>query len=396
MRSTRPAAARPSKASPARPAPEPGPASGGKPLLLVHGTDDYAVKQRAREVFRQWSAAVGGMDHETIDAQAGHFGEALRALGRLREALQTLPFFGSGKVVWFQNCSFLGDDRAATAAAVTEALADLGAELQSFSWQNVRLLISAGKVDKRRSFYRILEKLGAVEVYTAWSADDKDWAVEAAAWARRALRHRRQDIGEEALATLVHQAGPNRQQLASEIEKLSLYASGRATIDVADVQAVVTRNKQARAFALADAFGDRDLPRVLHTLDHELWTLRIDKSRSEIALLYGLITKVRAMLFLKEMIREGWFRADAEYGRFKSQLEGVPAGRFPDDKRLNPLAMHPYMLHRALGQTRHYTTAELVRAMERLLECNRQLVSRGLDEAMVLQQTLVHIVRRDA
>jgi hypothetical protein len=35
---------------------------------------------------------------------------------------------------------------------------------------------------------------------------------------------------------------------------------------------------------------------------------------------------------------------------------------------------------------------ELVRAMELLLECNRKLVSSNLEEALVLQQTLVQIV----
>jgi len=37
-------------------------------------------------------------------------------------------------------------------------------------------------------------------------------------------------------------------------------------------------------------------------------------------------------------------------------------------------------------------TAELVRAMELLLQCNQRLVLSGLDEALVLQQTLVQIV----
>src|SRR5262245_39179465 len=127
------------------------------PVCLVHGDDDYAVKQRARQVYQQWSAELGGMDHEVIDAQSANSGEALKALGRLRESLQTLPFFGSGKAVWFQSCNFLGDDRTASASAVTEALAELSQELKSFVWQNVRLLVSAGKVDKRKTFYKTLE-----------------------------------------------------------------------------------------------------------------------------------------------------------------------------------------------------------------------------------------------
>ncbi len=403
MRSTKPAAAtsikRPSRRgpasakSPASPTPE---GAEETRLLLVQGTDDFAVKQRARLVFQQWSEALGGMDHEIIDAQAGNTNEALKALGRLRESLQTLPFFGTGKAIWFQSCNFLGEERTATSQAVTQALGELAEELKQFSWENVRLLISAGKTDKRRSFYKTIEKLGTVETHTAWSLDDKDWALEAEAWTRRALRTRKKDINEEALAELVNNVGPNRQQLATEVEKLSLYVGERAAIATADVRAIVTRNKQARAFALADALGARDLPKVLQTLDNELWNLQFDRSRSEIGLLYGLISKVRAMLFLKEMMREGWVRAEAGYPQFKSQLGRVPADCFPDDKRFNPLSMHPFMLHRALGQARNYTSAELVRAMELLLECNRQLVSRSLDEALVLQQTLVQILRPDA
>src|SRR5580704_11239379 len=95
------------------------------PLLLVCGDDDFGVKQRAREIFQKWSAEVGGSDHEIIDASVSNSGEALNALSKLREALQTLPFFGSGKAIWLQSCNFLGEERAAEAQAVTENLSDM-------------------------------------------------------------------------------------------------------------------------------------------------------------------------------------------------------------------------------------------------------------------------------
>jgi DNA polymerase III subunit delta len=363
------------------------------PLVFIHGDDEFAVKQRAKGLYEQWCAEVGGMDHEIIDAQAGHSGEALKALGRLREALQTLPFFGTGKVVWFRQCNFLGDERAASAQGVTEGLADLAEELKAFSWQNVRLLISAGEVDKRKKFYKAMEKLATVESHAAWSMDDKNWAYEAEALARRTAQEQHKEIREEALAELVANVGPNRRQLINEVEKLCLYAGGEAEIGLEAVGAIVTRNKQARAFALGDALGERDLPKLLRRLDEELWELKLDRQRSEIGLLYGLITKVRAMLFLKEMMREGWVKPDVDFGRFKAMLDRVPADQLPADRRFNPLAQNPYVLYKALGQARRYSTQELVRAMQRLLECNQRLISSALDGALVLQQTLVQIVR---
>jgi DNA polymerase III delta subunit len=54
--------------------------------------------------------------------------------------------------------------------------------------------------------------------------------------------------------------------------------------------------------------------------------------------------------------------------------------------------LNPYVLYKALPQAKKYTQDELVRAMDLLLRCNQRLVSSGLDEALVMQETLVQIV----
>ncbi len=362
------------------------------PVVLIWGADEFTVKQRAKEIYTRWCAQLGGLDHEVIDAAVNNGAEALKAVARLREALQTLPFFGSAKAVWFQNCSFLGDERAANTQAVTEALADLAQELKQFSWKDVRLLISAGKVDKRKTLYKTLEKIGTVEGYAGLSIDDRDWVGQAEAIALRQLKALGKTISEEALSELVARVGPNARQLNNEVEKLALFVGDRVEVQVGDVTAVITRNKQARAFALGDALGDRDLPRLLRCLDEELWELKSDSQKSEIGLLYGLISKVRAMIFLKEMLREGWLKGDADYNRFKAQLERIPPNSLPEDKRFNPLAMNPYVLFKALPQTRCYSPAELIRAMDLLLQCNQQLIFSRQDEAMALQRALIQIV----
>ena len=368
------------------------PAASTPPLTLICGEDEFAGKQRAKQLFQQWSEELGGMDHEIIEATVSNSGEALAAIARLREALQTLPFFGSGKVVWLRDCNFLGEERAASAQAVTETLAELAEELKKFSWRGVRLLLSAGKVDKRKTFFKTLDKIGTVEIHSGWSADDRDWVNRAEMAARSAIRERQKEIAGEALAELVNRIGPHPRLLDSEIEKLCLYVGDRKQIEADDVAAVCTRNKTARAFALGDALGDRDLPRLLGRLDEELWEMKFDSQKSEIGLLYGLISKVRAMLLLKEMLREGWIKPEMDYNRFKAQLERVPAEKLPSDRRFNPLALNPYVLYKALPHARKYSQDELVRAMDLLLRCNQRLVSSRLDETLVLQQALVQIV----
>src|ERR1700722_3287609 len=382
--------------APANPPNKMPPAKSASSVALICGDDEFSVKKRAKEIFQSWSEESGGMDHEIIDASVSNSGDALNAIAKLREGLQTLPFFGSAKVIWLRDCTFLGEERAASAQAVMETLGDLAAELKNFKWQDVRLLISAGKVDRRKTFFKTLEKIGTVENFEALSADDRDWAERAEAAARAAIRERQKEISEEALAELVARVGPNARQLENETEKLALFVGDRETIEFEDVAAICSRNKTARAFALGDALGERDLPRLLKRLDEELWEMKFDSQKSPIGLLYGLISKVRAMLMLKEMLCEGWIKPELDYNRFKAQLTRVPAEKLPADKKFNPLALNPYVLYKALPQVKKYGQTELVRAMDLLLRCNQRLVSSGLDEALVLQQTLIQIVATQA
>lgn len=362
------------------------------PIALISGDDDFSVKQRARQLFELWCAEAGGFDHEIIDAAVSNAGEALSSLGRLREAINTLPFFGGAKVVWFQNCTFLGEDRTAASGAVTEAMAELADQLKKFKWQGVRLLVSSGKADKRRAFYKAVLSLGVVETFNALTAEDKDWAAMAETHVLKFLKASAKEMGDEALAELVNRVGPNLAALANEVEKVVLYVGARREISLADVQLIVTRQKHAKAFGLGEALGERDLPKLLRTLDEELWEVRLDKSRSEIGLLYGLISKLRTLILVKELRREGLLKPARDYFSFKTQLERMQTSGLPEDRRFNPLALHPFVLFSASKQVDNYESHELVSGMETLLECNRRLVSSQLDEALVLQQAVVEIV----
>ena len=366
------------------------------PLYLITGDDDFAVKSRAKQIYEQLCQDSGGFDNELIDASASNGGAALAAIGKLREAMQTLPFFGGCKVIWFQNCNFLGEERAASSAAVTEALGELADELKGFKWEGVKLVITSPKVDKRKVFYKAVDKLGTVESFAGWSLDDKDWVDAAEMAARQQLRELKKEISEDALALMVANVGPNSRALTNEVEKLSIYVGERKEITVEDVETIVSRNKQAKSFALADAVGARDLPKLLKILDQELWALQTDSQKSEIGLLYGIISKMRTILFLKEMVKEGWIRPDVQYAQFKAALERISPEALPQDRKFNPLAMHPFMLYNSLGHTKRFTSEELVRAMELLLMANQRLVTTSTDEALILQDTLIKIVQGNA
>jgi DNA polymerase III delta subunit len=81
-----------------------------------------------------------------------------------------------------------------------------------------------------------------------------------------------------------------------------------------------------------------------------------------------------------------------DYNSFKARLQKVPTDLLPGDRRLNPLSIHPFVLHKALRDAQNYSRDELIRAMKYLVECNRALVSSRLDPDLLLQQLLVRIM----
>ena len=143
--------------------PAPKPQLPAEPLCLIFGDEDFLVRERASQVFEGWCAAAGGEDHEIVDGTVRNAAGALEALAKLNEAVQTLPFFGGAKVVWLRAANFLGDERTASSREVTDRLNGLAKDWETFDWQGVQVLISSGKVDKRKAFFKSAKKIAAVE-----------------------------------------------------------------------------------------------------------------------------------------------------------------------------------------------------------------------------------------
>jgi DNA polymerase-3 subunit delta len=364
------------------------------PPTLVCGDEDFAVKEKAQHIFNEWIEAYPDHEQEIIDAASSNASEAGKAIARLLESMQTMPFFGGGKCIWFRNCNFLGEERTSSTKAVTEGLVSVMQEIQQLNSEKNRLLISAGKVDKRKSFYKQFQKIGEIAIFNGWDASKTDWIPEAEKLVERIFEEAKIRIEQDALSALIESVGPNARQLNQEAEKLMLYCGDKAEATTEDVHQVVSRNKQARAFALGDAVGNRNLPLAMKCLDEELWEMKLDRQRSAIGLLYGLISKVRTLIMVKEMQRKGWLRMERQFFRFKQQLDQIPESGLPSDSKLNPLKLNPYVLFRALPQASHYSINELVKAMDTLYTANIQLISSSMEDAQVLQQSIVTIITK--
>jgi len=113
-------------------------------IHAVVGSDESAVKRQAAELAQKLAPAEAGeFGLETIDGAADNVEQAAGAIRSTIAALQTLPFFGGGKLVWLKSANFLSDDVKGKSASVLEPLEDLGALINSDLPGDVTLLISA-------------------------------------------------------------------------------------------------------------------------------------------------------------------------------------------------------------------------------------------------------------
>lgn len=385
----------------------------GVPVYLLVG-DGFLVRRRAETIVRKWQAELVNAEVEVVDCERAGAGKSRDAALAVLEALRTYGFFGRAKIIWVRNAeALLGGGRESADAETRDApiegesgsgrgsdradveLGRLVDELSAFEWSEpvpTRMVLTATTADKRRALVKLLGRIGAVEEFPVLSPDVQGWEALAAGMAEQALRVRGKQIEEDALQEMVLRVGADAAALDNEAEKLALYVGHRSVVTLADVREICSRSRYARAFALGDALGERDLAGAMRFLDDELHESRPGAGRSEVGLLYGVIAKVRLMLLMKGLEERGLLRRVGTYSQFKSQLERIPAEVLPADARLSPTGRHPFLLYKAWKHSQNYSRSELVEALGALLECNIKLVFSDLDEALALQRMLVRIM----
>src|SRR6476646_12281771 len=95
-------------------------------IHAIVGSDEARVKREAAELAKKLAPAEAGeFGLEIIDGAADNVDGAANAIRSSIAALQTLPFFGGGKLVWLKSANFLSDDVRRNSATVIDQLDEL-------------------------------------------------------------------------------------------------------------------------------------------------------------------------------------------------------------------------------------------------------------------------------
>src|SRR5216110_1156277 len=358
-------------------------------IYAVLGSDEGEVKRVAAELASNLTpAGAGDFGLEAIDGAADNVDQAEARVRSAIEALQTLPFFGSTKVVWLKNVNFLGDDQKARSAAVQSALDELSELVDTGFGPGITLLISATDLDKRRSFYKTLLKRAEVQVFDRLDSSRGGWEEEALEMVQQRAKKRKLQFADEALDLFVLLTGGDTRQIDNELEKIDTFLGKDRGVNIELVRELVPLSRAGVIFELGNALAARDLE-----LSLKLVRRLLDQGESAIGiLLVAIVPTVRNLLLAKDLMERYRHPRPHSPFQFISAINRLPAEATDHLPRKKDGSINAYALGIAAQQAGRFETTQLIWAMQACLAANVQLVTTQLDHELILTEVVVKLL----
>src|SRR5438874_11812664 len=362
-------------------------------IYAVVGSDEAEVKRVAVERAQKLTPRdAGDFGLELIDGAADNAEQAAARIRSTIEALQTLPFFGSIKVVWLKNANFLGDNAIGRAASVQSVLEELSDLLESGLGSELTFLVSATEVDKRRGFYKALVKRAELQVFDRIDSGRAGWEEEATEIVRRRAKKRKLQFDEDALDLFVLLTGGDTRQIENELEKIDVFLGKDRAVHLDLVRKIVPLSRAGVIFELSNALAMRDLELALVLVRRLL-----DQGESAVGiLLVAIVPTIRSLLLAKDLMERHRLPRPQTPFQFISAINRLPADATEHLPRRKDGSINAYALGIAAQHAHRFETKQLIEGMQACLRANLQLVTTQLDHELVLTEIVVKLLRANA
>jgi len=358
-------------------------------FFAIVGSDDGLVRENALLLYNQLTGGLDdGFTHETIDGIADNSESAFQICSNTVQALLTLPMFGGDKVVWLRNVNFLADNITGRSQRTESGVENLRANLERGIPAGVKFLMTAQGVDKRRAFWKFIEKTATVQTYDRIDTSREDWQDQVASIVTASARKLDLRFERDALALFVLLAGEQSQQIANELEKIDLYLGPeRREVTEEDVRLLVPLSRAAVVFEIGKAIQQGNASRAIQLIDQQL-----EADESAIGIMRASIIGVVRNLFMAKLIVEKFKIPTGSYNAFSgglNRLAEADRAWLPQKKDGSGVNVFPIFL--AVENSQNFELSGLQHVMEATLKADQALVTTGLDHRLVLHRLIVEI-----
>lgn len=256
--------------------------------LLIYGNESYLLKQTLKSRIRELVGEEDPMNTVYYDAIAQGF-----SLRPVLDEASTLPFFSEHKVVVVQNCTFLTKAGSLPEGEVKELEAFLKQKAKDctliFTHDNDNL-DTTKKTVKLFQEYGEVVRVKKLEPHAFRSFLEKE------------LKARQLRVTKEAFEELLVRLDDNLSTAYRELEKLSLYGS---SLNLEDIEALVSRPLDNELFHLVNALLDKDLKRSL-----TIWNDMLVLNMEPLSFIGLIASQLRLMYQVTLLNAEGYHRQE--------------------------------------------------------------------------------------
>lgn len=323
------------------------------PIYLLYGTESFLIDETKQLLLntalsddeRDFNFSAYDLEETPIDV--------------VLEDAETFPFFGEKKVIFVHNPSFLTAEK--TKDKVDHNLSKLEMYLKEPAPYSV-LVISAPyeKLDERKKITKELKRVAVIVEAKKLSEH------ELKGWVKQRAKRYNIEFAPDALDHFLGLAGTNMFMLASEMEKIALYAGPEKIIPIDLVEKLVSKSLEQNIFSLIEKVVARKLDEALR-IYYDL----LKQNEEPIKILALLSGQFRLIYQVKELARRG-------YGQ--QQIAGY-------------LKTHPFRVKLAAGQAGKFTDEELTGIMNLLADADYQMKTGGMNKSLLIEMLLFKLKR---
>lgn len=343
------------------------------------------------EALKLWRELTGGADegfnHEVVEGNALKVDDVFRIVPELLQALMTYSMFGGDKVVWLRNATFFGSDRTSDSESVLNEVISLTQQLEKGLPDGVSLIISADKIDKRRAFWKFLEKNANVQVHDRIDMSQEGWEDQVAALVLDKSREVGLQFENDALELFINLAGEATQQIVNELEKLRLYLGDRSVVTIDDVRLMVPLSREGVIFETGRALQAGNAARAIELINEQM-----EMGESAVAIIRASIIPTVRNLYMARLALDLTKSSGRNYNEFQTAVNRLPAEKrawLPLKKSGDGYNIYPVFL--SLSGAQSFTLENLEKIMHAAARADKMLVTTGLDDRMILHRLITEI-----
>lgn len=331
-------------------------------LYILSGEDDFSISQSLEEIKR----GIG--DPDLLSANTTVLDGQQLIPDQLMAVVKTVPFLAEKRLVIIKGLlgrfepktKSSGGKKTVSKANRQNEYKSLAACIDDIPDSTILVLVD-GKVGNKNPLFKALSPRATVKTFPRLRNP------ELRKWIQKQVKKEAGTISSQAVDMLVRIVGSNLWIMNNEIEKLTLFTSGRL-IGEEDVDRVVSYAREVSVFAVVDAILESKARIAEQALHHLL-----QRGAAPTHLLVMLSRQVRMIVIAKE-------------------LRGQ---RKPETEIQNRLGLtSDYALRKTLEQANRYPVERLKRLYHKLLETDLSIKTGKYDGELALSMLIAELCQR--